>query len=44
MRISVQKTPAHWIEVDACPLAGSGKIQKFLLRDNLVNQELREIH
>lgn len=43
-RISPQKTPAHWIEIDAWPLTGSGKIQKFLLRDRFVNQELREIH
>jgi fatty-acyl-CoA synthase len=29
--ISPQKTPAHWIEIDAWPLTGSGKIQKFVL-------------
>jgi fatty-acyl-CoA synthase len=43
-RLSPQKTPAHWIEVDAWPLTGSGKIQKFLLRDRFLNQEFREIH
>ena len=42
-RISPQKTPAHWIEVDAWPLTGSGKIQKFLLRDRFLNQEFTEI-
>ncbi|CAN5318659.1 AMP-binding protein [soil metagenome] len=31
--ISPQKTPAHWITVDEWPLTGSGKIQKFVLRE-----------
>lgn len=35
-RISPQKTPAHWIEVIEWPLTGSGKIQKFVLRDQLI--------
>jgi len=35
-RLSPQKTPAHWIAVDAWPLTGSGKIQKFALRDGFV--------
>jgi fatty-acyl-CoA synthase len=43
-RLSPQKTPAHWIEVDAWRLTGSGKIQKFLLRDQFVSQQYREIH
>lgn len=30
-RLSAQKTPAYWIWVDAWPLTGSGKIQKFKL-------------
>lgn len=34
-RIAPQKTPAHWIEVSEWPLTGSGKIQKFVLRDRL---------
>jgi len=38
-RISPQKTPAHWIEVAAWPLTGSGKIQKFVLRDRYVAGE-----
>jgi fatty-acyl-CoA synthase len=37
--ISPQKTPAHWITVDAWPLTGSGKIQKFVLRDRFVAGE-----
>ena len=32
-RLSPQKTPAHWIWVDEWPLTGSGKIQKFKLRE-----------
>ena len=32
-RLSPQKTPAHWIWVDQWPLTGSGKIQKFALRE-----------
>jgi len=35
-RISPQKTPAHWIEVQEWPLTGSGKIQKFVLRERFV--------
>lgn len=31
-RLSPQKTPAEWIWVQAWPLTGSGKIQKFKLR------------
>ena len=30
-RLAAQKTPAYWIWVDAWPLTGSGKIQKFKL-------------
>ncbi|MGD9980897.1 MAG: class I adenylate-forming enzyme family protein [Hyphomonadaceae bacterium] len=32
-RLSPQKTPAFWIWVDDWPLTGSGKIQKFKLRE-----------
>jgi fatty-acyl-CoA synthase len=38
-RISPQKTPAHWISVEAWPLTGSGKIQKFVLRDRFMAGE-----
>ena len=30
--LSPQKTPRHWFEVAEYPLTGSGKIQKFALR------------
>jgi fatty-acyl-CoA synthase len=39
-RISPQKTPAHWIAEQDWPLTGSGKIQKFVLRDRLVAGEV----
>ncbi len=32
-RLSPQKTPAYWINVTDWPLTGSGKIQKFKLRE-----------
>ena len=31
--ISPQKTPTLWFAVDAYPLTGSGKIQKFAIRE-----------
>ena len=40
--LSPQKTPAHWIEVTDWPLTGSGKIQKFVLRDSFVGGEFVE--
>jgi fatty-acyl-CoA synthase len=36
-RLSPQKTPAHWIWVEEWPLTGSGKIQKFKLREAFEN-------
>ncbi len=35
-RLSPQKTPTIWIYVDDWPLTGSGKIQKFVLRDQFM--------
>jgi fatty-acyl-CoA synthase len=37
--IAAQKTPTHWIEVSEWPMTGSGKIQKFALRDQWVAGE-----
>jgi len=37
--IAPQKTPVHWIEITDWPLTGSGKIQKFVLRDRFVAGE-----
>ncbi|MFT3724851.1 MAG: AMP-binding protein [Hyphomonadaceae bacterium] len=39
-RMSGPKTPAQWFTVDAWPLTGSGKIQKFALRDLAVAGEV----
>jgi fatty-acyl-CoA synthase len=39
-RLSPQKTPLHWVWVEQWPLTGSGKIQKFKLRDKFVAGEL----
>lgn len=36
MAIAAQKTPTHWHEVREWPLTGSGKIQKFVLRDRWI--------
>jgi fatty-acyl-CoA synthase len=41
--ISPQKTPAHWIEVAEWPLTGSGKIQKFVLRDRFVAGDFGDV-
>ena len=38
-RLSPQKTPAHWIVIADWPLTGSGKIQKFVLRDRFIAGE-----
>jgi fatty-acyl-CoA synthase len=38
-RLSPQKTPAYWIWVEAWPLTGSGKIQKFKLREQFEKGE-----
>ena len=38
-RLSPQKTPAFWVWVDDWPLTGSGKIQKFKLREAFENGE-----
>ena len=37
------KTPKHWFEVEAFPLTGSGKIQKFKLRERWLAGEFAEI-
>lgn len=34
--IAAQKTPTHWVEVSEWPLTGSGKIQKFVLKEQWV--------
>jgi fatty-acyl-CoA synthase len=45
MRASLapHKTPKHWFIVDAFPLTGSGKIQKFKLREAWTKGEMAAI-
>jgi len=38
-QLAAQKTPAHWIALESFPLTGSGKIQKFVLRDRFIAGE-----
>ncbi|MFN7952161.1 MAG: AMP-binding protein [bacterium] len=40
-RLAAPKTPRYWVFVDAFPLTGSGKIQKFVLRERWERGELR---
>ena len=40
-RMAAQKTPSHWVAVEAWPMTGSGKIQKFALRE-MWERESRE--
>jgi fatty-acyl-CoA synthase len=39
-RLAPNKTPKQWFQVEQFPLTGSGKIQKFVLRDRWVNSEV----
>jgi fatty-acyl-CoA synthase len=38
--LAPHKTPRQWFVVEAFPLTGSGKIQKFKLRESFVKGEL----
>jgi fatty-acyl-CoA synthase len=40
--LAAPKTPAHWIAVESFPLTGSGKIQKFVLRDRFIAGEFAD--
>lgn len=41
--LAPHKTPRHWFELDEFPLTGSGKIQKFKLRENWQQGLLTEL-
>ncbi len=41
--ISPQKTPNIWVQVEDFPMTGSGKIQKFTLRDLFQQGQLTEV-
>ena len=43
-KISPQKTPAIWVEIDEWPLTGSGKIKKFSLREQLADGQLHVLN
>jgi fatty-acyl-CoA synthase len=38
-----QKTPSVWARVPKCPLAGSGKVQKFAIREKFFAGNYEEI-
>jgi len=42
-RLSPQKTPRYWLWVEAWPLTGSGKIQKFKLAEQFARGEHRPV-
>ena len=42
-KLRPHKTPKQWFSVDEFPLTGSGKIQKFVLRDQWVAGEWAEL-
>ena len=41
--LAPHKTPRHWFVVDTMPLTGSGKIQKFRLREQWSKGEMTEL-
>ena len=42
-RLAPHKTPARWFGVTELPLTGSGKVQKFRLREQINGAELKEL-
>ena len=41
--ISAQKTPSVWVRVPDFPLTGSGKVQKFAIRDKFLADKYGEV-
>lgn len=41
--LAAHKTPRHWFAIDAMPLTGSGKIQKFKLREQWKDGAFKEL-
>ncbi|MBT3790447.1 MAG: AMP-binding protein [Alphaproteobacteria bacterium] len=41
--LSAHKTPVRWFSVEEFPLTGSGKIQKFALRDGYANGDYQDL-
>jgi acyl-CoA synthetase (AMP-forming)/AMP-acid ligase II len=42
-QLAPHKTPARWFRATDLPMAGSGKIQKFRLREQIDRAELPEL-
>ena len=42
--LAPDKTPRHWVFVDAFPLTASGKVQKFILREQLTSDATPAAH
>ena len=42
--LAAHKTPRHWVFVDAFPLTPSGKVQKFVLREQFTSGATPEAH
>jgi len=42
-RLAPHKTPKHWFVLDAFPLTGLGKIQKFKLREKWLAGDFAEL-
>jgi fatty-acyl-CoA synthase len=41
--LSAQKTPSVWVRVPGFPLTGSGKVQKFAIRDKFLAGNYGEV-
>ena len=41
--LSAQKTPSVWIQVPEFPLTGSGKVQKFAIREKYLSGEYGKV-
>jgi acyl-coenzyme A synthetase/AMP-(fatty) acid ligase len=42
--LAAHKTPRHWVFVDAFPLTASGKVQKFVLREQFTSAATPAAH
>jgi fatty-acyl-CoA synthase len=43
VHLSAQKTPTTWVRVPGFPLTGSGKVQKFAIRDSFLAGNYGEV-
>jgi acyl-CoA synthetase (AMP-forming)/AMP-acid ligase II len=42
--LAAHKTPRHWVFVEAFPLTPSGKVQKFVLREQFTSDPTPAVH